>query len=29
MDPALIVMTLLGLLFAALATWLYLANRKR
>jgi len=29
MDPPLILMTLLGLLFAALAIWLYCANRKR
>lgn len=29
MDPPLILMALLGLLFAALATWLYFANRKR
>jgi hypothetical protein len=29
MDPPLILMTLLGLLFAALALWLYFANPKR
>jgi LPS O-antigen subunit length determinant protein (WzzB/FepE family) len=28
-DPILILMTLLGLLFAVLAIWLYFANRKR
>jgi hypothetical protein len=28
MDPPLILLTLLGLLFAALAIWLYFANRK-
>jgi hypothetical protein len=29
MDPPLILMTLLGVLFAALAIWLYCANRQR
>jgi hypothetical protein len=29
MDPSLIAMTLLGLLFAGLAIWLYCANRNR